>query len=96
MSSCLSTPAGNIEKSVGEDLLSVSDKVQEALDEAIERVNSSTRFFDLASEKMIKWEDKVAQKEQKIKENCDQIEDMKEFLDEDCVDKCGEGNVIKL
>ena len=69
----------------------MADNANKAVRSAEKKVEKTTSLFDTAKDKLIKWEDKVKEHEIEIREACEKIQEIKEDLDDPCLDKCGEG-----
>eukprot|EP00794_Sanderia_malayensis_P016608 gene16608-18294_t len=90
VASCISTPIGNIQDKVGSSLEDAADKASKAVKEGEKKVENSTSLYDKARSKLVKWEDRVKEHENEIREACDKVQKMKDELDDPCLDKCGE------
>ncbi len=87
----MSTPIGNIQDKVGNSLEDVAEKANKAVKNGEKEVEKSTSLFDIAKGKLVKWEDKVKEHENEIREACEKVQNIKDELDDPCLDKCGEG-----
>ena len=91
VSTCISTPIGNIQDKVGNSLENIAEKANEAVKIAQSKVEKATSIFDKAKDKLIGWESKVQDHESQIRDACDKVKEIKEELDDPCLESCGEG-----
>ena len=91
VSTCISTPIGNIQDKVGNSLEKIAEKADEAVKIAQSKVEKATNIFDKAKDKLVGWESKVQDHESQIRDSCDKVKEIKEELDDPCLESCGEG-----
>ena len=69
----------------------MSDSAESAIKNANEKIESATKLFDMAKDKMISWEKKVKEREDELQKDTDKVEEIKEELGDNCLNKCGTG-----